>query len=179
MDKPSKPEMSCSADTPDPQRPLAAPLADEALLVSTLASRFLTGYLRKAYQNFDGDLIMGLVFGEVCLRNIDRVMRPLAAQQDKAPEQWQAFLEKLSREKITPCNALSISEATGIPRETVRRKVKKLEQMGWLIREDLDKLVVTHKPIELLHDFSLEVVQDLLESSREVQGVLDTIGRRR
>jgi hypothetical protein len=164
---------------PDSSRALSAPIPDEALLVSTLASRFLTGYLRKAYQRFDGDLIMGLVFGEICLRNIGRVLRPLASQQDKAPEQWQAFLERLRREKITPCNALSISEATGIPRETVRRKVKKLEQMGWLVREDLDKLVVTHKPIELLHDFSVEVVRDLLESSREVQGVLDTIQKQR
>ncbi|QDX82158.1 hypothetical protein B9N43_13440 [Denitratisoma sp. DHT3] len=143
--------------------------------MATLASRFLIGYLRKAYQHFDGDLIMGLVFGEICLRNIGRVLRPLAAQQGKAPEQWQAFLERLKRERITPCNALSISEATGIPRETVRRKVKKLEETGWLMREDLDKLVVTHSSIELFHDFSLEVVQDLLESSREVQGVLDTI----
>lgn len=165
--------------SPSETSALKEPLTDEAMLVSTLASRFLTGYLRKCYRNFDGDLIMALVFGEICLRNIGRVLRPLAAQQDKAPEQWQAFLERMKREPITPCNALSISEATGIPRETVRRKVKKLEEMGWLVREGADKLVVTHKPIIELHDFSLEVVEELMDSSREIKGVMDTIQKRR
>jgi DNA-binding IclR family transcriptional regulator len=42
-------------------------------------------------------------------------------------------------------NALSIAEYTGIPRETVRRKVNELIQKGWVTRDDNGDLVPTPK----------------------------------
>ena len=39
-------------------------------------------------------------------------------------------------EEPPPINLQSIADASGIPRETVRRKVKDLEHAGWVIRRD-------------------------------------------
>ncbi|HSM26474.1 MAG TPA: hypothetical protein VK855_00040, partial [Thioalkalivibrio sp.] len=42
-------------------------------------------------------------------------------------------------------NLQSISESSGIPRETVRRKVHDLRALGWVDRRDDGVLVVTEK----------------------------------
>jgi biotin operon repressor len=39
-------------------------------------------------------------------------------------------------EEPPPIDLQSIADASGIPRKTVRRKVKDLEQAGWIIRRD-------------------------------------------
>ncbi len=161
-------------DAVDALRPLTAPILEEPMMASAVASKFLINYLCKAYHLFEGDLLMCIVFSEIALGNVGRIMGPLSSQRGKTPAQWQAFIKKIQQEKIISCNALSVSEATGIPRETVRRKVKKLENMGWLLRDGVEKLVVTHKAIDLLHDFSLDTLHELLRASREVQGLIET-----
>lgn len=45
----------------------------------------------------------------------------------------------------SPINLQSISESSGIPRETVRRKVHDLRALGWVDRRDDGVLVVTEK----------------------------------
>jgi DNA-binding GntR family transcriptional regulator len=42
-----------------------------------------------------------------------------------------------------PINLQSIADYSGIPRETVRRKLRDLEQLGWIVRRDNGYLVAT------------------------------------
>jgi hypothetical protein len=44
-----------------------------------------------------------------------------------------------------PINAQSIADYSGIPRETVRRKVRDLERSGWVERTDNGLLTVGHR----------------------------------
>ncbi|MEY6434203.1 helix-turn-helix domain-containing protein [Thioalkalicoccus limnaeus] len=44
-----------------------------------------------------------------------------------------------------PINLQSIADYSGIPRETVRRKVRDLEAQGWIIRRDNGYLIATAK----------------------------------
>lgn len=46
---------------------------------------------------------------------------------------------------VNPINLQSVAECSGIPRETVRRKVRDLEQMGWVERRQGGVLAVTEK----------------------------------
>ena len=46
------------------------------------------------------------------------------------------FLEEVEHDR--GCNASSLSKSLGIPRETVRRKVKKLLERDWLVSEGPD-----------------------------------------
>ena len=43
-------------------------------------------------------------------------------------------------------NTLSIAHATGIPRETVRRKLDAMEAKGWVARDDARNWVPTRQP---------------------------------
>ncbi|NEX15970.1 MAG: hypothetical protein C1943_04860 [Halochromatium sp.] len=44
-----------------------------------------------------------------------------------------------------PINLQSIAEYSGIPRETVRRKVNDLARLGWIIRRDKGYLIASEK----------------------------------
>lgn len=82
-------------------------------------SRFVVE-LRKT---FDGDLDAMLILA--CISASVR------------SEDWQGVLrgvEDIPMQNV-PTNALSISQFTGIPRETVRRRVLKLEANGWIRRD--------------------------------------------
>jgi len=99
--------------------------------LAIIMGHFTLRHLNMVYQEFEGDLILPIVLGEIAHHNIlkfysqtgeyQHIERIIATDHD-----WQRHLE--------PCNAFSISEATGIPRETVRRKVDKLVKKGWLAR---------------------------------------------
>jgi hypothetical protein len=47
-----------------------------------------------------------------------------------------------------PINIQSITDYSGIPRETVRRKVNDLERLGWIIRADKGYLVASTQAAE-------------------------------
>ncbi len=44
---------------------------------------------------------------------------------------------------LRPCNAYSIAAATGLPRETVRRKIARLTELGWINRRRNGHLYVS------------------------------------
>lgn len=44
---------------------------------------------------------------------------------------------------VAPINLQSIADYSGIPRETVRRKLCELERLGWIIRRDNGYLIAT------------------------------------
>ncbi|MCF8014711.1 MAG: helix-turn-helix domain-containing protein [Chromatiaceae bacterium] len=47
--------------------------------------------------------------------------------------------------ETAPINLQSIADYSGIPRETVRRKVNDLERLGWIIRRDKGYLIASEK----------------------------------
>ena len=49
-----------------------------------------------------------------------------------------------------PINLQSIADCTGIPRETVRRKVSELQALGWIERRENGVLAVTEQASEAL-----------------------------
>jgi DNA-binding MarR family transcriptional regulator len=89
--------------------------------------------------HFDGDLDLLLV---------------LAVIGDRTrPEEWSPELltyRQLTRPRAeehfqVPINIQSVADYSGIPRETVRRKVKRLEELGWIKRDPSGLIGVTPK----------------------------------
>ena len=91
--------------------------------IAILLGHFFLRHLNLLYQEFDGDLVLAIVLGEIAHRNTVRVYSrnghciEFQDQIEKHPERLNNLL---------PSNAYSIGEATGIPRETIRRKIDKL-----------------------------------------------------
>jgi DNA-binding GntR family transcriptional regulator len=74
---------------------------------------------------------------------------------------------------LEPTNAFSISQATGIPRETVRRKIDKLEKKGWVVKNDRGEVCISEKVSDhFTTGFNKKILAELLEASENIRNLL-------
>ncbi|HYQ91884.1 MAG TPA: hypothetical protein VES89_07375 [Candidatus Competibacteraceae bacterium] len=141
-----------------------------ARAITIVMASFHLRHLSRLHREFDGDLIMPIILGEIGHYNATRFFSSDGYARN--PEDIPIDLE--SHPLLKPCNAFSISEATGIPRETVRRKVEKLIAMSWLRRDSRGHLFITDKPRKhFVPDFNFESLKELLYASECVRHILN------
>lgn len=135
--------------------------------LSFVMAGFTLPLLRSIYQSFGGDMLMCIVLGEIAQHNAGRWL----AREDNDPQ----VLEDLERhpEILRPCNALSIADATGIPRETVRRKVLALIERDMVYRADNGQLFVHPSVPDQFDAMTQTMVPALLETARHIQSQLE------
>jgi len=86
---------------------------------------------------FNGDLDLFIVAGAIAVGSIESRMR------DRDFHDTYASLESVIGEEMQRgCNASSIADATGLPRETVRRRIKRLIEMGIVVRRATGDYVI-------------------------------------
>lgn len=74
---------------------------------------------------------------------------------------------------LRPCNAHSVSAATGIPRETVRRKVRWLVGKGWLKVGERGQLSVVRDMSKDFEEFDLETIDRLHDCAEAMKRIMD------
>lgn len=83
------------------------------------------------------------------------------------------FLQDSTRKTLTtPLNTHSIVEITGIPRETVRRKLSTLERKGWAVRVDGKYWAIgdsARSDLNLLTDLSLNYLSTIAAVVRLIE----------
>lgn len=131
--QPRAPDLSARADT----------LFDRhASEISVRLGWFFLRHLHDIYQSFRGDFLLAVVLGEIAHHNIchyyssGKPKSPALARSGRTGEAWAG---------LQPCNAFSLSTATGIPRETCRRKVQALVGRGWVERHPGGGYVITRQ----------------------------------
>ena len=133
-------------------------------------SHFFLRYLNMVYHEFDGDLAMIIVLGEVAHHNVYRFYSPAGP----LPSFEETNTKKSTvYQKLELCNAFSLAAATNIPRETVRRKIDQLVKRGWLFKEPNGCVRIL--PAVGKHfrpDFNLRILKELLEVSDQLKRVL-------
>ena len=128
------------------------PREKEALL---LLSLFFHRYLHTIYGDMDLDLLSISLLNEIATHNLEpfvsdgRLRFPASAEEMKL---------------MRGCNAFSLSQATGVPRETVRRKIKQLVELGWIAQHNRKGLFITTQWIDRL---SAEGASVLLSDFKE------------
>lgn len=97
-------------------------------------------------RHFDGDL--------------DSMLVLLTISAGTEREDWrEALLEDYRpRLRVRPTNTKSIADATGIARETVRRKLKTLREKGWVARTENGNWEPTDKAARDLRPATFETV---------------------
>jgi hypothetical protein len=105
----------------------------------------LTRFLIQCRQHFGGDLDMFLVLAVIGDRSF-------AASKASADLTYGDLLD-VNRTPTEPeaLNVLSIAQFSGIPRETVRRKVNQLMEKGWVERDAKGYVRATRKAAHDLH----------------------------
>lgn len=118
----------------------------------SLNSHYLKHLLR-IYKQFDGDIELCMVLGEIAHYSAGMVF-PDKESRDVCANEILGMLRG--------CNAHSISLSSGIPRETVRRKIKKLMKMGYVNIDDKNHIFLTLIPSDELTNFSKETLKNFL-----------------
>lgn len=133
---------------------------------SFLTGRFMVEHLVRVHQAFGGDLIAAIVLGTIGQYNVRRFFDEIAAKSDEPADALIARGEHL--QYMRPCNAMSVSASTGIPRETVRRKIRWLVEQGWVQQVGRDKLFVTGEAARYFKEFDVETVDRFHAASMQV-----------
>jgi predicted ArsR family transcriptional regulator len=134
--------------------------------ISVALSEFTVPLLSRIYHAFDGDMVAAIVLGEIAHRNVEAWLAEYENPEESLGDA--ARREKLMR----PCNALSIAEVCGLPRETVRRRIVKLIDRGYVYRSEEGFLFLTRNVGEDFEDMTTRNVEDLLETARRLQSLL-------
>jgi hypothetical protein len=140
------------------------------LELSFLVGRFVTDHLIRVHQKFEGDLIAALVLATVANRNMQRYYEDVARTSVEGLDQLVEAGDHLSQ--LRHCNAHSVACATGIPRETVRRKVRWLEGKGWLTVGARGELSIKPGIAKQFEQFDAATVERFLEAARAGSQVL-------
>jgi hypothetical protein len=151
-------------------------LRDHHFEVTFVLGRFFTEHFIRVYKAFDGDLTAAIVLGTIGQHNFRRYYDELGKD---APEGWHQLVTRGAHlEYARPCNAMSVSESTGIPRETVRRKIRQLIARGWVRKEGPDELYVTREPAKHFAEFNLETLEHFYDAAQKVLGMVEKRSRR-
>lgn len=135
----------------------------EQAYLTLVLNNFLSDYLLRLYEAFDGDFIQVIVLANIAHHNIEHVIDRLDYDMESVRQIFLAADANL--DWMRPCNAFSISEALKIPRETVRRKVALLIRKGWLRQNEKKELFVTRLPSEVFFHFNVALTNRLLRTA--------------
>lgn len=117
-------------------------------VMATIIGGFWVKSMRRNCALFDNDLNLAYILAEIVAYNVSHMhANPAACRslpQHLAAGTQNSFLK--------PCNPYSIAEATGLPRETVRRKIGRLEELGWLSRVPEGGVVVSTRCMAYIYD---------------------------
>ena len=134
--------------------------------ISVALSKFTVPLLSHIYQDFHGDMVAAIVLGEIAHRNVE------AWLNDETKSEDELYDPQLSQSRMRPCNALSIADACGIPRETVRRKVVTLIERKYIYRDAKGHLYLTNTVGDDFQDRTQQIVEHLLATARRLEALL-------
>ncbi|MBN1957898.1 MAG: hypothetical protein JXQ81_13365 [Desulfuromonadales bacterium] len=138
--------------------------------VAILMNHFFLRYLGLLYHEFAGDLVLPIVLGEIAHQNVHRFY---SRKGSSITVDEQAVKHPDRMNYLEPTNAYSISEATGIPRETVRRKIDKLQKKGWVVKNERGEVRISATVSEqFTGDFNIKIMAELLETSEQIRHLL-------
>lgn len=140
--------------------------------ITVLMNLMFARHLVAMYRAFDGDLLAAIVLGEIAHHNYAPFIN-----QARTPRELSEALNALatgSREGLLPTNAYSIAQATGIPRESVRRRIASLLRRGWLEKDARGNLFVSGSAIGDFAETNLVRMMDLLDAAGAIQTLLES-----
>lgn len=140
--------------------------------VTILMTDFFMDYLRALYSAFDGDVTAALVLGEIGQANVRRFVNQ--HERDALPLDTVDDDAALAS-NMRSVNAFSAALASGVPRETTRRKINALVEKGWLERDAEGGYVATAAVREhFVPDFNRELCRRLLATADRLRTIMDT-----
>lgn len=140
-------------------------------LLAFACNRFIMNHMRRISVELEMDLESALIWGTLAHMNVLPTI-PMNANP-------MTVLDELGLKKDPELIPLKLSELTlitGLPRETVRRKLEKLRQKGKVERTTDGRWVYVQQGIgEFERQFTRESILNMLATANSVYGLLDAV----
>ena len=137
MNEKRQPDPSATPARPKPAQLVATRGREDLRLFLHLLATFVHRMDNARRELYFGDLALASVAGTIALQSIDPGMR-----DPEFRDKFRDLRSVIGIQGQHPVNALSISEATGVPRETVRRKLKILLEKGVITEQSRGLYVI-------------------------------------
>ena len=136
-------------------------------VVAFTCNRHLIDHMRRIGPAVGLDMETALLWGLTAHMNVARSIRPGAPASEVMSAEG-AFIGERH-----PVRMADIVQVSGMPKETVRRKLEKLRQLGKLEKTEDGRWVVVSSGIdERTFQFTLDTVRRLLATAKQVEALL-------
>ena len=130
--KPRAPRAPRATTPPEPVIPEPGPSRTRDHPYSRLIAHFVAEFILRSAESiseiYDHDYEAAILFMTISNRNSEKVM-----SDPKLRELYASYTSTIPPEHALLISRMALARATGLPRETVRRKVQKLIDMGWVV----------------------------------------------
>jgi hypothetical protein len=138
--------------------------------IALYMSHLTVNYLRMVHKAFGGDLTLAIVLGEIAHHSM---VHYFPARGLDPRYVGRLTPEAIDRSQMPSCSASALARATGLPRETVRRKLVELEERGWVERTPQRRVRIAPAVSEqFLGTFNVQLVERLLETAGRIEELL-------
>jgi DNA-binding transcriptional regulator YhcF (GntR family) len=140
-------------------------------VLAFVVNRHLIHHMLRATRTLGVDYETLIVWGVLAHQNVAHLMPPGQFGSDAVTNR--GYVSGEGRE-LRPVRIRDLSQITGIPRETVRRKLETLAKRGFVCRYESAGWIVDRRSMEPdLREFTRESVRQLLTCANQVHALLD------
>jgi hypothetical protein len=100
----------------------------QSRVIAHFVTEFILRTAEGVSQSFDHDYEAAILFLTISVRNGEKAMN-----DPKMRERYGSFKDTIPDDDALYVSRMALARATGLPRETVRRKVAKLIARGWVV----------------------------------------------
>ncbi len=135
--------------------------------IAIVMGELMLAHLRRIYQTFDGDLMLAMILAEIAHYNMQNLVRGERFRNTD-------IAAYVAENRLKPVNTLSLSQSCSIPRETLRRKIRKLIDAGLILKTQDGNLHVTEKCMARFGpDFNKALLKDIRTCAARLEVLLD------
>jgi predicted transcriptional regulator len=138
--------------------------------IAMAMGELMLAHLRRIYQTFDGDLMLAMILAEIAHYNVKDLVR---GERFRNAD----IAAYVAENRLKPVNTLSLSQSCSIPRETLRRKIRKLVEAGLIQKYQDGSLHITEQCMARFGpDFNKALLKDIRTCAARLEGLLDEGG---
>lgn len=164
----AKPQQCTAAQSGDPQFEAAFERAFGP--VAFTVNRHLIEHMMRAQRELGVDYESLVIWGILAHLNVAHLLPPGKALAQITLDIDSALIDPENGFRMLRLRDLE--QVTGLPRETVRRKLSRLEKLGYITHNSKGWLVRPESVDERLRNFTRETTQNLLKAAQHVTELL-------
>lgn len=144
-------------------------------LVAFIMNRHLVDHFVRASRHLDLDFESLIIWAVVAAQNTAHLMPPGSLPSVSLTAAGR--LPDAAAAALRPLRPRDVTQITGIPRETVRRKLRGLGEAGWLVETDDGWLVNRERIDPELRRLTRESARRFLAAARDMNAALRDAGQ--